>query len=80
MNEYRLTRNEPYLNPNCFGHTDLEARSGYYIKAESEEDAIAQMTQMFPRDSAGFTVELWKPDTSAEDLEPLNSGNMPEIL
>jgi len=42
MKEYRLTRNEPYLNPNCFGHTDLEVQSSYYIKAECEEEAIAR--------------------------------------
>ena len=48
MNEYRLTRNEPYINPNCFGHTNLAARSGYYFKADSEQDAIAQMEVQFP--------------------------------
>jgi hypothetical protein len=78
MNEYRLTRNEPYLNPKCFGHTDLEARQGYYLKAETETNAIAQMSQMFPHDTAGFTVELWKPDTSAEDLEPDVDDSLPQ--
>lgn len=60
MNEYRLTRNEPYLNPKCFGHTDLEARQGYYIKASCEEEAIALMLTQFPHDTAGFTCELWE--------------------
>jgi len=36
------------------------------------------MTQMFPRNSAGFTVELWKPDTSAEDLEPDYDDSLPQ--
>lgn len=62
MNEYRCTRNQPYLNPKCFGHTDLEARQGYYLKAESEEDAIALMEQQFPCDTAGFTAHRWKID------------------
>jgi hypothetical protein len=56
MNEYRCTRNQPYLDPRCFGHTDLETRQGYYIKAESEQDAIAQMTELYPDDNAGFTA------------------------
>lgn len=60
MNEYRCTRNQPYLNPNCFGHTDLDARQGYYINAGSEQAAIAFMAQLYPTDDAGFTAQLWK--------------------
>lgn len=60
MNEYRCTRNQPYQNPKCFGHNDLEARSGYYIKAESEQAALAQMAVLYPNDDAGFTAHLWK--------------------
>jgi hypothetical protein len=78
MNEYRLTRNEPFLNPNCFGHTDLEVKSGYYIKASCEEEAIALMQEMFPHDTAGFTSELWKPDYPAEDLEPDLDDSLPD--
>lgn len=62
MNEYRCTRNEPYINPNCFGHTNLASRSGYYLKAESEQGANALMEAQFPHDTAGFTSELWKID------------------
>jgi len=65
MNEYRLTRNEPFLNPNCFGHTDLEVQSGYYM-AEREE-AIALMQRCFLTTLLGFRQ---KPDYPAEDLEP----------
>lgn len=62
MNQYRCTRNQPYVNPKCFGHTNLEARQGFYIKAETEEEAIALMQQEFPYDDMGFTVQLWTDD------------------
>jgi len=58
--EYRCTRNEPYVNPNCLGYADLGVRQGYYIKASCCEDAIAIMRERFPHDEAGFTVEFWK--------------------
>lgn len=64
MNEYRCTSNAPYSNPKCFGYTDLAARQGYYIKAESEQEAIALMQQEFPDDTTGFTIELWVDDFS----------------
>ncbi len=67
-NEYRCTRNQPYLNLNCFGYTDLESRQGYYIKAESEQDAIAQMAQLYPDDDAGFTAHLWKEISVPEEV------------
>lgn len=62
MNEYRCTRNKPYTNPRCFGFTDLVARSGHYVAAETEAEAIARMTELYPDDDAGFTVQLWKTD------------------
>jgi len=63
MNEYRCTRNSPYSNPKCFGHTDLEARQGYYFKAESEDETLVMMSKQFPGETeAGFTVHLWKID------------------
>jgi len=41
MNEYRLTRNEPFLNPNWSYR--LEVKSGYYIKARVRRgDALMQ--------------------------------------
>jgi len=52
--------------------------ASYYLKAESEEEAIALMQEMFPHDTAGFTVELWKPDTSVEDLEPDTEDSLPQ--
>jgi hypothetical protein len=59
MNTYLCTRNAPYINPNCLGHTDLEARQGYYIDAKSESAARALMQEHFPDDTAGFTAQLW---------------------
>lgn len=54
MNEYRCTRNEPYLNPNCFGHTDLEARQGFYIKADSEQVPLHKWLSYFPMTRLGL--------------------------
>lgn len=62
MHEFRCTRNKPFQNPKCFGHTDLEARQGYYLKAANEQDALAQMAILYPTDDAGFTAQLWKTD------------------
>ncbi len=56
--EYRCTRNQPYLNdpePN-----DLSVRQGYYITANSKEEALEKMKERFPEDiEAGFTVDEW---------------------
>lgn len=63
MNEYRLTRNRPYMGTNCPGKTNRSARQGYYITAESKEAALAQMAKDFPEDVAwgsGFTCDLWR--------------------
>lgn len=54
--EFRCTRNAPYANPNCTGHADLSARQGHYIRTKNAEDAIAQMHEAFPNDTAGFTA------------------------
>jgi hypothetical protein len=63
MKEYRCTRNQPYLDPKCFGFADMAARQGYYLKAESENEALAQMAQLFPNEvSVGFTAQEWKND------------------
>lgn len=62
MNEYRCTRNAPYNNPHCLGVADLSARSGYYITAATEQEAIAIMAQLYPNDDAGFTAQPWKTD------------------
>ena len=58
MKEYRLTRNSSYSNPNCRGHNDLTARQGYYILANSPDEALAEMSARFPDDETGFTVEV----------------------
>jgi hypothetical protein len=61
MNEYRCTRNYPYRHPDCFGHTNLSARQGYYLKAQSEPEAIAMMEREFPDELEwGFTAKFWK--------------------
>lgn len=72
MNTYHCTRNQPYQNPICRGHTDLEARSGFYITADSEQEAITQMAQLYPNDTLGFTVELWIDDN--EEFQPDDSN------
>ena len=44
MNEYRCTRNAPYSH-DCIGHADTRARQGYYIKANSAEEAWQKMAR-----------------------------------
>ena len=55
--EYRMTR------PNCYksglAAKDPRCRNGYYIKAESEEEAHKRMKTKFPYDSH-FDCEVWK--------------------
>ncbi|MEP0750069.1 hypothetical protein [Coleofasciculus sp. FACHB-501] len=60
MKEYRCTRNASYSH-NCIGHDDVTARQGYYINAESKEEAWEKMAIRFPEESAeGFTVQEWE--------------------
>lgn len=59
MTEYRCTRNASYTC-NCTGRDDITARQGYYIHAESEEEAWQQMAIRYPEEAAaGFTVQDW---------------------
>lgn len=60
MQEFRCTRNAPYTH-DCTGRDDLRERQGYYIQAESEEEAWQQMALRFPQETeAGFTVQRWE--------------------
>lgn len=60
MKEYRCTRNAPYAHP-CDGRSDQGARNGYYIRAETAQDALQIMTDRFPQEaSPGFTIDEWK--------------------
>lgn len=60
MKEYRCTRNASYAH-NCLGHNDLTARQGYYISADSAEEAWERMAIRFPEEvEVGFTVEEWE--------------------
>ena len=56
MNEYRCTRNQPYQH-DCIGRDDIGARQGYYIEADSPEEALRIMATEHPHDTAGFTVQ-----------------------
>ena len=59
MKEYRCTRNAPYSHQ-CIGQDDLTARQGYYIQANSIEEAWQRMAIKFPEETeAGFTVQVW---------------------
>ena len=59
MTEYRCTRNASYTG-NCKGRDDITARQGYYIHAESEEEAWQQMAIRYPKETAaGFSVQDW---------------------
>jgi hypothetical protein len=58
MNEYRVTRRQPYMSPNCPGHADVSARQGYYIDAPNAEEARKEMAKRFPGEA--FDVQTWK--------------------
>lgn len=59
MTEYRYTRNASYTC-DCTGRDDITARQGYYIHAESEEEAWQIMATRYPKETAaGFTVQDW---------------------
>ena len=59
INEYRCTRNSPYMHE-CIGKDDLGARQGHYVQATSALEAMEIMAEDFPQDKHGFTAELWQ--------------------
>ena len=66
MQEYRCTRNRSYAHE-CIGQNDLTARQGYYIHANSSEEALQRMAQKFPEDLLRdcplekiFTIQEWE--------------------
>ncbi len=60
MKEYRCTRNAPYSHK-CLGHNDPTEGQGYYLKANSAEEAWQKMAIRFSDEtSAGFTVQEWE--------------------
>ena len=64
MTEYRCTRNASYTC-DCYGRDDISARQGYYIHAESEEEAWQQMAIRYPEETAaGFTIQDWSERSS----------------
>jgi len=59
--EFRCTRNAPYTEPGCPGHTALKARQGHYIVAYSHEEALRVMAERFPDEvESGFTADIFK--------------------
>lgn len=60
MKEYRCTRNASYSH-DCIGRDDVTARQGYYINANSAEEAWEKMAVRFPEETeAGFTTQEWQ--------------------
>lgn len=58
--EYRCTRNALYSHQ-CLDRNDLTARQGYYITANSQEEAWEKMASSFPEETNdGFTVQEWE--------------------
>ena len=57
--EFRCTRTKLYNDPNCQGHTNLSAREGHYINANSKEEALATMAKNNPGEHE-FTADLFK--------------------
>ncbi|MBE9019872.1 hypothetical protein IQ272_27815 [Chroococcidiopsidales cyanobacterium LEGE 13417] len=69
--EYRCTRNASYSH-DCLGHDDITARQGYYIKANSSEEAWEKMATRFPEEvNEGFTVQEWESfNVVVEEVKP----------
>jgi hypothetical protein len=59
-----MTRPDKYAGENL-AKQDLSIRQGYYILAESEEQAQQKMKEMFPNDSK-FDSQVWKRDVRAQ--------------
>ena len=60
--EFRITRPAVYSNPNCPGHKDVSARQGYYVRAESKEDAKRVFREMVAKDRQRFCgIEVDEP-------------------
>lgn len=61
MIEFRMTRRRPYWNCDCPGRKNVRARQGYYIRANTFEEAAQVMREAFPEDTQfGFDGEVWK--------------------
>lgn len=80
MKEYRCTRNASYSHQ-CIGRDDLSARQGYYIHADSIEEAWQRMAIRFPEEAdAGFTVQEWQGfDVRVVELKRDEFGNIVEV-
>lgn len=80
MKEYRCTRNASYSH-NCIGRDDIKARQGYYIKANSIEEAWEKMAIRYPEEaSAGFTIQEWQgADVRIVELRRDEFGNVVEV-
>ncbi|WP_373527432.1 hypothetical protein [Nostoc sp.] len=79
MKEYRCTRNALYAH-DCTGRDDIRERQGYYIPAESEEEAWEKMAVRFPDETeAGFTVQEWESfDVKVVEVKRDENGNIIE--
>lgn len=56
--EYRCTRNRNFEMPGCSGATDITARQGHYVFAESPLVAALEMLADFPGDMLhGFVIQ-----------------------
>lgn len=75
MQEFRCTRNAPYAH-SCDGQSDLSARQGYYIRAETARDALQIMADRFHRETIqGFTIDEWKDLPRLADRSTPSSPN-----
>jgi len=79
VKEYRCTRNALYQH-DCLGRDDITARQGYYIDAESSEEAWQKMATRFPEETeAGFTTEKWQSfDVKVVEVLRDDEGNVIE--
>jgi len=79
VKEYRCTRNALYAH-DCLGRDDSSARQGYYVKANTAEEAWEKMAIRFPEEAgAGFTVQEWEGfDVKIVEVERDGEGNVIE--
>lgn len=58
-NRWRVTRTAPYPRGTP-GHDDARARQGYYMDADTPEQARGDMARLFPHERPEtFDIELW---------------------
>jgi hypothetical protein len=59
LTQYRITRPGMYEGHGVPGVTRVSARQGYYVWANSPEEAVRKISQQFRNEISGFDIQLW---------------------